>query len=132
MQTLSASAIRYLLAMYSLGSEGGIRCVVIAQALHVTKPSVHRMMETLSGKAFVRKAKYGMVFLTKEGGELAVRYAGYYDVIFRFLCQGLALPPEDSGNAAFALLAGISDERIGGMCEILRDTSRLLAERMIK
>jgi len=123
MQTLSASSIRYLITMQSLGNESGMRCVDIAGALNVTKPSVHRMMETLSDKALVQKVKYGMVFLTEEGRELAVRYTAYYDIIFRFFCRKLALPPDDSRNAAFALLAGISDECVGSMCEIMRDTS---------
>ncbi|OCN03012.1 metal-dependent transcriptional regulator [Caproicibacter fermentans] len=123
MQTLSASSIRYLITMHSLSGERGMRCVDIARALHVTKPSVYRMMEALSDKALVQKEKYGMVFLTENGRELAVRYSAYYEIIFRFLCREFALPPEDAGNAVFALLAGISDERIGSMCEIMRDMS---------
>lgn len=120
MQTLSASSIRYLIAMHSLSSESGIRCVDIAQALHVTKPSVHRMMEILSDKALVQKKKYGMVFLTEDGRELAVRYSVYYDIIFRFFHRKFALPQEDSRNAAFALLAGISEEHIKDMCKIMK------------
>lgn len=123
MQTLSASSIRYLITMHSLSGENGMRCVDIAGALNVTKPSVHRMMETLSEKALVQKVKYGMVFFTEEGCKRAARYAVYYDIIFRFLCRKFALPPNDAKNAACALLAGISDERIGSMCEIMRDTS---------
>ena len=123
MQTLSATSIRYLIVMHSLSSKSGMRCVDIAGALHVTKPSVHRMMETLSDKALVQKEKYGMVFLTGNGRELAVRYSAYYEVIFQFLCGELALPREDAGNAAFALLAGISDEHIGRMCKIMQNMS---------
>ncbi len=122
MQTLSAPSIRYLIALNALDKECGIRCVDIAEKLGLTKPSVHRMMVTLSDRALVQKAKYGMVFLTEKGRELGSRYATYYDIIFRFLSQKLALPPEDSTNAAFALLAGISDERIGNMCVIMQNT----------
>ncbi len=121
-QTLSASSIRYLITMNALDKACGIRCVDIAEKLGLTKPSVHRMMETLSDRALVKKVRYGMVFLTEEGRELAARYAVYYDTVCRFLSQKLALPPEDSRNAALALLAGISDERIENMCEIMRNT----------
>lgn len=123
MQTLSASIIRYLIALNALDKKCGIRCVDIAERLGLTKPSVHRMMEALSDRALVQKVKYGMVFLTEEGRELSVRYAAYYDTICGFLVQRLALPSEDSGNAAIALLAGISEEHIAGMCARMRDTA---------
>ena len=100
-----------------------MRCVDIAQALHVAKPSVHRMMETLSDKALVQKEKYGMVLLTENGRELAMRYSAYYEIIYRFFCEEFALPREDAVNAVFALLTKISDERIGSMCEIMRNMS---------
>jgi Mn-dependent DtxR family transcriptional regulator len=122
-QILSASNIRYLIALNALDKEGGIRCVDIAEELGVTRPSVHRMVEMLCDRDLVKQAKYGMVFLTKEGRELAARYAEYYDIVCGFLCQKLTLPPEDSKNAAFALLAGIPDERIENMCEIMRNAS---------
>ncbi|NCC61618.1 MAG: winged helix-turn-helix transcriptional regulator [Verrucomicrobiae bacterium] len=64
MQTLSASSIRYLIALNALDKECGIRCVDIAEKLGLTKPSVHRMMETLCDRALVKKVKYGMLFLT--------------------------------------------------------------------
>jgi len=81
------------------------------------------MMEILSSKALDQKEKYGMVFLTENGRELAVRYSTHYEIIIRFLCREFALPREDVGNAVFALLAGLSDERIGSMCEIMRNMS---------
>jgi len=117
MQTLSASNIRYLIAMHSLDSKDGMRCVDIAESLNVTKPSVHRMVEILDGIGFVQQTKFGMIFLTKKGRELAARYAAYYDIICRFLCQKLGLSQDESKTAAIALLAGIPDEHIESMCD---------------
>lgn len=121
MQTLSVSSIRYLIAMYSLDNEKGMQCVNIAEALNVTKPSVHEMIETLCNKALAQKVKYGMVFFTEEGRELAARYVAYYDIILHFLSRKLALSLEDSKNAALSLLAGISEEGVIHMCEIMRN-----------
>lgn len=120
MQTLSASGIRYLIAMHSLSNESGVRCVDIAQTLHVSKPSVHRMMITLSNKAFVQREKYGTVFLTEKGLQLATRYTSYYIIIFQFFNRKLAVPREDSRNAAFALFVGITEEHIESMCKIMK------------
>ena len=122
MQTLSVSSIRYLIAMPSLDDEKGMQCIDIAEALNVTKPSVHGMIETLCNKALVQKVKYGLVFFTEEGRELAARYVAYYDIILHFLSRKLALSLEDSKNAAFLLLAGIPEEGVVNMCEIMRNT----------
>ena len=121
MQTLSASSIRYLIAMHLLSNDIGMRCTDIAEVLNVTKPSVHRMVKILCNIGFVQREKYGRVFLTEKGEELASRYASYNDTVYRFLRQKLALSPEKSKNAAFALLAGVSDEHIKNMCEILQN-----------
>lgn len=122
-QTLSASNIRYLIALNALDSEDGIRCIDIAEELSLTKPSVHRMMETFCDRSLVKKAKYGMVFLTEEGREFAERYAAYYDIVCRFFCRKLALPPDDAKSAACALLAGVSGEGLDNMCEKMRNVS---------
>ncbi|PKM71830.1 MAG: hypothetical protein CVU91_11785 [Firmicutes bacterium HGW-Firmicutes-16] len=121
MQTLSAAGIRYLIVLNDLDGECGIRSIDIAEKLALTKPSVHRMIEALSGRALVNKVKYGTVFLTDEGRRIAIRYASYFDVVFFFLSQKLSLTPEDAKNAAVALLAEIPDERIGDMCEKMQD-----------
>jgi len=41
----------------------------------------------------------------------------------QFLRRRLKLPSEDSHNAALSLLAGLSDDRIESMCEIMSDMS---------
>lgn len=48
-RTLTASNIRYLLTMKELDRDGcGVRCVDLASALNLSKPSVHNMMDTFS------------------------------------------------------------------------------------
>lgn len=122
-QALSAPSIRYLITLNALDKEGGIRCVDIADTLGVTKPSVHRMVGILCSRGLAQKVKYGMVFLTEEGRKLAGRYTAYYDILCRYFRHTFALPSEDNRNAAFALLAGISEAGIENMCEIMQNTT---------
>lgn len=123
MQTLSAANIRYLIALNALDREGGVRCVDIAQALGITKPSVHRMMEAMCGMDLIVKARYGTVSLTRQGRVLAGKYAAYYETIGGYFAGRLSLPPEEAGEAALALLAAVPGERAEYICGILKSQS---------
>lgn len=69
---LTAANIRYLLVIRELDTEKrGARCIDVAKALGVTKPSVTTMIVTLRGFGLVTKEKYGTVHLTKIGREKA-------------------------------------------------------------
>ena len=75
-QALSASNIKYLLALRSLcGPSNEIRCVSVADALGISKASVHAMMNALKEKNLIEKNHYGMVHFTPEGRSLADQYA---------------------------------------------------------
>ena len=72
---LTASNIRYLLAMKELDHDGsGVRCSAIANALRLSKPSVHNMMNTFRRLGLVQKDAYRACFFTDRGNEIAARY----------------------------------------------------------
>ena len=120
--TLTTSNIRYLIALNALDREAGIRCVDIAAALKLSKPSVHEMMKALHKKGLVDMAQRGMVFLTQEGRALAQQYAAYSDVACKFSPPGdLPCRQRTPVNAACALLAEISGEGIERMCEKMQN-----------
>ena len=88
-QALSASNIKYLLALRSLcGPSNEIRCVSVADALGISKASVHAMMNALKEKNLIEKNHYGMVHFTPEGRSLADQYAACYDVLAGYLHRG--------------------------------------------
>lgn len=89
-QALSASNIKYLLALRSLcGPSNEIRCVSVADALGISKASVHAMMNALKEKNLIEKNHYGMVHFTPEGRSLADQYAACYDVLAGYLHRDL-------------------------------------------
>ena len=85
-QILTASNIKYSLALYALNPDStGIRCIRLAKALGVSKPSVHKMISTLKDMKLVRKDLYGTVSFTDTGHELARQYSGYYETLYIYL-----------------------------------------------
>ena len=102
---LTASNIRYLLAMKELDHDGsGVRCSAIANALRLSKPSVHNMMNTFRRLGLVQKDAYRACFFTDRGNEIAARYGKYYRLVSESL--------QDAQTAAFSLLASIPEDRL--------------------
>lgn len=109
---LSASHIRYLISMHRLKKgDNTVRCVEIAQALDISKPSVHAMMKLFCDMELVRKENYGVVYFTSKGLETAERYSRGYDFIFD--CLGTVLPDENSiSSSVCMLLSSLPEEKL--------------------
>lgn len=122
-QTLTASQINYLITLFRLNSgDTGIRCVDIAKALEITKPSVHTMMKTLSAMMLVRKTKYGNVFLSEDGKNTAEQYNEYYRTVCDYFEKSLCLSQRQAQRSALAVLSELSAEDIQNMCEQINKT----------
>ena len=93
-QALSASNIKYLLALRSLcGPSNEIRCVSVADALGISKASVHAMMNAL-----------------------ADQYAACYDVLAGYLHR--VSSEEAALRAALcAFLAELPPDHLGRLCQ---------------
>ena len=106
---LTASNIRYLLTMKALDSDGrGVRCIALATALGLSKPSVHNMMGTFSQMGLISRNSYGAAKFTAEGSEIAGRYGRYYDCVATLLKSsfpGMA----DVSEAAYCLLSEVPE-----------------------
>ena len=115
-KTLTESNIRYLLTMKELGrADGGARCIDIATALKLSKPSVHNMMDSLSRSGLVCKNAYGMVYFTDAGREAAERYARYYSAVAAMLARNFPNTGELQ-DAACLLLSEIPDVDLETLC----------------
>lgn len=111
--TLTAANIRYLLVIRELDTEkSGARCIDVAKALGVTKPSVTIMIVTLRSFELVTKEKYGAVHLTELGRKKAAWYAACLDL----LLPQLEHTPGPSGinyrNATCTVLAELPEENL--------------------
>lgn len=112
---LSASHIRYLLTMKQLEQNGSrLRCVDVAAALGLSRPSVHNMMDTLSQMGLIGRSGNGTAYFTQEGRAVAERYAGYYRAVEAMLLRtfpGL----EEVQTAACSLMAEIPEPRLSAL-----------------
>lgn len=115
-RTFTAAHIRYLLTMDELDPKNkGIRCVDIAMALGLSKPSVHGMMSIFTGWGLVEKQAYGDVFMTPAGRAVAQRYRRYYTAVAGLL--GRSFPElNDVRTATCSLLAEIPPQSLEKLC----------------
>ena len=123
---LTAANIRYLLAIEDLDRDGkGVRCVDVAQALGITKPSVHSMVDSMKDMGLLEKTHYGVIRLTDLGRSTADRYQVYFQTICRHFTQFLP-QRQDVLAAAFALLSELKLESVVEMCTRIADADAAL------
>ena len=111
----------YLEAVYEL-SDGtnGARVSDIAERLGVTKASTNSAMTTLSDKGLVTNEKYGEIFLTPAGRELAMRTSNKHRTIQKFFSEILKLSFDTADKDACAIEHVISNDSIQAMEEFMR------------
>ena len=64
---MSASVVRYLLALDALRGAGGIRTIDVARYLNIKKPSAHTMLNNLKDAGVLTKDELGIAHLTGYG-----------------------------------------------------------------
>ena len=101
-----------MIRLYKL-SDGryGVRSVALAEALGVSKPSVHNMLRSLAELGMIRQESFGRAFFTEKGRILAEKYSFCYTYLEKQLaavCGEGAV----SENAVCGLLADMPLERI--------------------
>lgn len=108
---LSASSLRYLLAIYEL-SDGGaaVRSVDIAKTLCVTRASVVKSLKKLASEGFIHKEYYGNVQLTPLGVREANRVFTEYTLLFAYFTQSLGVCPECGREDALSALSFLTKE----------------------
>ena len=89
---LSRTQIEYLLIMDEMMEEGPVRLRDVAQALGVSKPSVHGMEEQFVRLGLIEKQRYAPVHMTEEGLRTAEEYRLQVQALSRCLEKALGLP----------------------------------------
>ena len=108
---LTASHVRYLMALKRLNCAGGIKCSDIADELNLSRPSVHNMMDTFIFMEYIEKKPGGQVFLTDYGFQRASFFEEkYYIIKTKLFCEHKT---DDSVERAIcAMIAELSDNAI--------------------
>ncbi|MBQ7086490.1 MAG: helix-turn-helix domain-containing protein [Clostridia bacterium] len=112
---LTTTNIKYLITINQIyNTEKGVRCTDVANILRVSKPSVHRMVETMKNMGLIDKDRYGEIFFTEIGEELAAKYSRYYEAFSRQFGQFI---PEDA-------------DKVSGICAFLAEFTTESIEKM--
>ena len=102
----SDGRIRYLLVLYEISQQKErVRSIDVANALHVSRSSVHHMMRMLADQGLITKDHYSGIVLTKAGWEEAGRRYEQYRCVREMFSGWLALPPEQAQSEAMTFLA---------------------------
>lgn len=117
---LTSAQIKYILAVYDLQTAGPVKLTRVAENLHVSKPSAHRMLGQLKDLGMITQDKRSVSSLTDSGMEIAQRYAENFQLIHRFFIDTLHL---DQGIAAenAGILLGNESSAIRELCYKIRE-----------
>lgn len=101
---LSRAQIQYLLTIYAMLEKGSVRLQDIAQALQVSKPSVHGMEEQFVRLGLLEKKRYASVQMTELGKEVVKEYRELLQLLSDWLENSLSLPFFVAQQSALVLL----------------------------
>lgn len=105
--TLPGARLRYLFSLAQLCQEnGGARAVEIAAMLGVTRPSVHRMMESLKKQGLIVQ-EGALLRLTAQGQGILQQYQAEYETFLFFFHRRLGFSSLESEDSAIALLGAL-------------------------
>lgn len=107
---LSRTQIQYLLTIYEMLEKGPVRLRDIAEAMQVSKPSVHGMEEQFVQMGLLEKKRYSSIQMTVLGQQAAKEYGNLLQLLSGCLEETLGLSPSLSKNSALALLGEWSGE----------------------
>lgn len=103
--------IRYLLAIYEISRQKDrVKSIDVANALAVTRASVHNMMQVLTMDGLVTKDHYGEVILTEAGIQEAAKRYEQYRFIYRMFADVLGIPPEEARVEAIIFLTAQAED----------------------
>lgn len=105
---LTSAQIRYILTIDKIdASHGEVRCIDLAKALQLTKPTIHSMIATLVRLSLVEHVSGGAVYLTEQGRAYAHQYDGCFHAATRLLQRTFGLSEREAQNTAYSLLAEV-------------------------
>lgn len=117
---LTEAQIKYLLALYELQQQGAVRLTHIAEKLHVSKPSVHRMLGQLEEYQLVDLRQKGGLKLTDAGIAVASEYFRQFRILLDFFTQELGMEPQVAEENA-TLLLGCGNGAVQEMCRCIQN-----------
>lgn len=121
---MTGAQIKYLLTMYRMQNDKGIRLKDIAAEMKISKPSVYQMISQLGKLGLTESDSRGCYALTEAGAAAAAEYTGQYHALCGFFTEQLGLQ-HGSADAAAASLLAIDGEILAELCSCIQKRSEL-------
>lgn len=119
----SESLEMYLETMIRLEQElGKIRCVDIANQLHVSKPSVNKAVNVLKDQGHLTQETYGSIHLTESGRKIGENVYKRHKTIMRYLIEVLGVSDDIAECDACKMEHIVSEETLNKMKEQLKES----------
>lgn len=107
---LSGTHLRYLAAIHEIGKRGKtVSSAEVARVLHVSRPSVTRMLLVMTEKGLTTKERYGKIELTEQGRCVACAVAENTHRVAQLLCDGMGLSSDEALVAAQAAAVALPE-----------------------
>lgn len=109
---LSNAHMRYLYTIYEISQTApDVYSANVAKRMHVSRPSVAKMLGVLMQKGLVVKERYGEIYLTEKGSLLARNFDRTVHLLTeRLPMTGLPLTKEETHQAACAIAAVLTNK----------------------
>lgn len=113
---MTCSQIRCLLAILALSRmREEVASKDIAHLLGISKPSVHRLLESLGRADYIDKKPYGSIRLTEAGEVLALALEERRERLVLVFARTFALSSDECSMAATLLMSGLKEESLKAM-----------------
>lgn len=117
---LTASQLRYMMALRKLDHGDKIRCTDLAKELCVKKPSVCGMLCRMENMGLITQDPYADVRITEEGRTAMEEWGRRLDCLAGLLAGRLGLSRRAAGEMALTLLGNMEQKSLE---EALREFS---------
>ncbi len=120
-EDISAAMQMYLEVIYDLSQKGNeVGVAEIAAAMDISKSSVTQALEMLKKMLMIRHPRYGKVYLTDEGRQVAQRIRHKHDTLTHFFQHILQVSPEIAEDDACKIEHVISKETFSKLLDFLK------------
>lgn len=116
---MTGAQIKYILTMYQIQNETGVRLTDIAAAMNISKPSVYQMIGQLNKLGLAENNGQGKYRLTEQGSAAAVLYSGQYDILSDFFVEKIGMQQTSAQEVAATLIA-IDNELLEELCSCIQ------------
>ncbi|MBR4502678.1 MAG: MarR family transcriptional regulator [Clostridia bacterium] len=113
MLDLTTSQLRCLMTVKELSSSGNaVASKEIAVQMHVSRPSVHRLLEGLARRGLIDKEPYGAVEMSEKGREEAFKLKELEKACAENMARQFGLGASEAEKAALILVCELDEESV--------------------